>query len=239
MNILVTGGSSGLGEAIVRKLASAGGHRILFSYNSGKENAEKLCGMFPNVSCAQVDFCDAASVDAFAASVSSLDTDVLVNNAWAGSPDGTYFHKTPAEDFLHAFTCNVMPLIKITQACISVMRKKKSGKIINIITSSLISLPPMGYSVYSATKAYIWQLSKCWCRENLKFNITSNCILPDFMDTGFSTPDPRVTEQMTAEHPLKKLLSAEETAGAVQFFVEASPQVNGVSLPLTAGQRVF
>lgn len=239
MNILVTGGTSGLGKSIVHALAHEVNNKVYFTYASNQEVAEVLCGEFPNVVCLKTDFTNAADVDQLVATLPQWQLDVLINNAWVGSPNGTYFHKTPVEDFSASFRYNVLPLIKITQACIQIFRKQKRGKIVNVITSYVLDLPPMGFSVYSATKAYILQLSKCWCKENQRFNITSNCVLPDYMDTGFGHVDERITEQMKAEHPLRRLLSPEEVADVVAFLARASSQVNGISLPVTAGQHIL
>lgn len=239
MNILITGGSSGLGKAVVEMLCQSEANRIYFTYKSNKESALAICEAHANAEAIQCDFSNNEDIENLLAHLPEWDLDALINNAWAGTPNGTYFHKTPAEDFLTAFQTNVMPLIQVTQACISLFRKKKSGKIINVMTSSLLDLPPMGFSVYTATKSYIHQLSKCWCKENQRFNITCNCVMPDYMRTSFSGIDERVVEQMQSEHPLKRLLVPEEAASVVAFLVNASAQVNGVSIPITAGQHVL
>ena len=115
------------------------------------------------------------------------------------------------------------------------MKKRKFGKIINIITEAVIGLPPMGYTLYAANKAYLMELSNVWNKEYTRYNITSNCILPAYMQTKFAEVDERILDQMVKEHPLKKLLTPEEVAQIVKFFVDATQQVNGVKFPVNAG----
>ena len=181
MNIIITGGSSGLGKALVEACAASAGHQVLFTYCRHEDEAQALAGQYANVRAVQVDFTDEASVDQFIQFLSNEQVDVLINNAYAGTAQGVHFHKTAPDDFSKAFHDNVMPVIRITQACAQGMRKRKFGKIINIITSYVMDVPPTGFSVYTATKAYIRQLSKSWSKELGRFNITSNCILPDYM----------------------------------------------------------
>ena len=239
MNIIITGGSSGLGRALVEACAASGMNQVLFTYCRHEDEALKLAGRFTNVTAAQVDFTDEASVARFAEMIADRPTDVLINNAYAGSPQGVHFHKTTPEDYAKAFKMNVLPVIRITQACVAGMRKRKFGKILNIITSSVIDVPPIGYSVYAATKAYIRQLSKSWSKELGRFNITSNCILPDYMQTDFGQLEEFQLEQMRNAHPLKELLKPEDVAEVVCHLIQSTQQLNGVEIPINAAQHML
>lgn len=239
MNILVTGGTSGLGKAITELCALKDDNKIYFTYSRNVEGKEEIEYKFSNTKGFKLDFNDSDSIAAFISIIPDLNLDVLVNNAYSGSPQGTYFHKTTSDDFLQSFQFNVIPVIQITQACILAFRKKRFGKIINVLTASLIDLPPIGYAIYSANKAYLSQLSKCWCKENAKFNITSNCILPEFMQTTFAQVDERVIEDMQQKHPLKQLLQPKDVAEVVFSLIYASQQVNGVNLPVNAAQHII
>lgn len=239
MNILITGGSTGLGRALVETCASDLDNQIIITYCCHEDEAQALAGRFQNVRAVQVDFSDAQSVDLFAKSLEAESVDVLINNAYAGNPQGVHFYKTDPTDFSQAFECNVIPLIKITQACVKGMRKRKFGKIINIITSYVMDVPPTGFSVYTATKAYIRQISKSLSKELGRFNITSNCILPDYMQTDFGQVEDFQLEQMKDAHPLKKLLKPQEVADIIYQLLKASQQLNGVEIPINAAQHIL
>src|SRR5574344_753616 len=138
MNILVTGGSSGLGRAIVEKFASEAGNIIYFTYNRHKDLADAVVARYANTRSVHCDFTDANSVDNLIGLLPDFNIDVLVNNAYIGNPQGEHFHKTSQEEFLSSFEANVLPVISITQGVISGMRKRRNGRIITILTSSLV-----------------------------------------------------------------------------------------------------
>lgn len=236
MNVLIIGGSSGLGEAITKRLAINIVDTVYFTYNSSLKNANNIEREFSNTHSLHCDFHNENEVEELIKKISNLDINVLVNNAYSGSFINTYFHKTQPEDFLSSFTLNILPLIKITQAAIIHFRKRKQGKIITILSSALINTPPIGSSVYTANKAYISQLSKIWATENIKFNITSNTVSPSFMQTDFTKEiDERLIEQMRENHPLKKFITPSEVADAVSFLSTASAHINGTNMVLNAG----
>lgn len=237
MNVLITGGTSGLGKATVELLAKDG-HHMWFSYLATEEYvrvAGEMMAMCENVKAIPLNFCEKESIDDFCEQMSGWDIDALVNCTYVGKPQTTYFHKIDPQEFIIAFQNNIIPTVKITQTAIGGMRKKKFGKIINIITEAVIGLPPMGYTLYAANKAYLMELSNIWNKEYTRYNITSNCILPAYMQTNFAEVDERILEQMVKEHPLKKLLTPEDVAKTVKFFVDAPQYVNGVKMPVNAG----
>lgn len=239
MNIVITGGSSGLGKALVELCAATADNYVVFTYCRHKDNALALTEQFNNVEAIAVDFSLTDQVESLAERLADMQVDILVNNAYAGHAQGVHFHKTAPEDFANAFNQNVIPMIKITQACIKGMRKRKFGKIINIITAYVIDVPPTGFSVYTATKAYIRQLSKSISKEYGRFNITVNCVLPDYMQTPFGQVEDFQLEQMRNAHPLKTLLKPEEVAQIVVQLMSASQQLNGVEIPINAAQHLL
>lgn len=235
MNILITGGSTGLGAEIVKELASNPENNLFFTYSKSNEKANKISESGENIQAIHCDFKDDVSVTAFLSEINRIQPDVLINNAVIGY-EKQYFHKTDAAVFYNSFLHNIIPAIKITQAFLLLARKRKFGKIINIISSANINKPPIGWSEYVANKAYLLSLSKSWATENIKFNITSNCISPAFMQTALTADtDDRIVEQMIEVHPFKKLLSTKEVAEAVAFFTTCSQQINGTNLIINAG----
>ena len=235
MNILVTGGASGLGAAIVKKLAANAGNKVYFTYASSKSAAQQMEADFPNCTSLHCDFSDAGSMDNFIAELANTDIDILVNNA-TGKIHKAHFYKTDPAVFLKSFETDVLATIRITQESIKLFRKKKFGKIINIISSALINKPPIGWSGYVANKAYLLSMSNSWATEYIRSNITSNCISPSFMKTSLtSDTDERIVQQMEDEHPLKKLLTTEEVADTVLFLTTATQHINGINLIMNAG----
>lgn len=239
MKILVTGGSSGLGKATVERLLQDENNYLCFTYNRHADEAIRLMDECTRVVALKCDFADETEVDSLIGQITTFGPDVLINNAYTGLPQGKHFHKTDYMEFVASFQRNLIPIIRITQACIGVFRKKKFGKIINILTAALLDVPPVGYAVYASNKAYLQQLSKSWNAEYSKYHITSNCISPGFMQTNLALEvDERVVEKLKEAHPLHALLTPDEVADVVTALVYASQQVNGVNIPVNAAQHI-
>jgi len=240
MNILVTGGSSGLGKAIVCTLSNSPGDKVFFTYNRHGDEAEAIVREKHNVIAIKCDFTNADEICELEKAIPTFDLDVLINNAYVGTPQGIHFHKTDSTTFLKSYENNLIPTIRITQKAIEGFRRKKFGKIINILTSYLVNVPPMGFSIYTANKAYLQQLSKTWSTEYARYNISSNCISPEFMLTNLSANvDERIIEQMQASHPLKKLLTPAEVADTVIYLINTSQQVNGMNIVINAAKNIL
>ncbi len=168
-----------------------------------------------------------------------MNPDVLVNNAITGITK-KHFHKMSPGDFEGSFTQNIIPVIKITQSAIVCFKKKRFGKILTILSTAIVNLPPIGWSEYAANKSYLLSLSKSWAAEYAKFNITSNCISPSFMLTGLNKDtDERVIEEIKAQNPNGYLLDPGEAASAVLKMITASQDVNGINMIINSTKDVI
>lgn len=234
MKILITGGASGLGKSITQVLAKE--NTVYFTFSKSETAAKALETEFQNATAIHCDFSDGQSVKDLVEQIAELDLDVLIHNAYSGDYLKTHFHKIEPDDFLNDFKINVMPVIELTQAAINSFRKKKNGKIITVLSSALVDVPPVGSAVYTANKAYLQKLVQVWANENIKFNITSNSVSPAFMETQMTAAtDERVKEQIIENNPLKRLLTTEEVAKAVAFLANDTTQINGKDFVINAG----
>jgi NAD(P)-dependent dehydrogenase (short-subunit alcohol dehydrogenase family) len=230
MNILITGGASGLGRSITTNLAShLPDSTVFFTYNKSKEAASALENQYPNVRSIKCDFSDTNELDALLKRMEIDHIDILINNAIV-SFTKNYFHKIEADEFLDGFKKNILPSLLITQQFIKRARKNKFGKIITIL-SSAINDPLIGWSRYTAEKMYLLAMHKSWAKENIQFNITSNCVSPDFMKTDLQQDiDERILEEMISKHPLKRLLTTDEVAEIIYFLISATQHINGENI---------
>jgi 3-oxoacyl-[acyl-carrier protein] reductase len=240
MNILITGGSSGLGKAITEKLSLEQNNQVYFTYNESVSAASELEKQFSNAHGIHCDYLNTESIETLLTKLSDLEIDVLVNNAYAGNLTQQHFHKGDIERFENDFKKNIVPVIKITSKVISGFRKKKFGKIITILSSVIVNKPPVGWADYTAGKAYLHSLSKSWAAENATFNITANCISPAFMQTALTkSMDERIVEEIENNHPLKKLLTPQDVADTVLYYVNCSQQINGTNFLINAASTII
>src|SRR5271155_1152601 len=185
-NILVTGGSRGIGLAIVRKLAGRGYHVIAVARRESDELREAI-DVAEKDGRGQLHFraFDLSEVDAIPAFVKELRDEFgaiygLVNNAGIGT-EGLLatMHNTEIEALLRL---NVLSPVILTKYVVRQMMADGAGRIINM--SSIIA--PTGYnglSVYGATKAAATGFPRSLAREVGRLGITGNAIAPGFIDT--------------------------------------------------------
>jgi len=238
MNILITGGASGLGAAITKVLAVNITNKIYFTYCKSSKSAARIEADYSNSKAISCNFLNKSDIQLLISIMDTMDLDVLINNALYGLSQ-IHFHKQAPEMFTDSFIGNVQPTLNITQKAISIFRKKKFGKIITILTSYLLK-PPVGMSEYVANKAYLASMSKSWAIENAKFNISSNCISPSIMKTHLTKDtDERIFEELEIKHPLQKLLTPDEVASEVLALINSSQHINGTNRIINAAEDVI
>ena len=227
-----------MGGSITRRFAQSGCHHVYFTYNNSVDEAKQI---EKEITCAKgipCDFRHKNSIDHLLSQMEEMSLDVLINNALTGM-NTKHFHQSNPEGFLISFKENVMPTLRITQKAIKEFRKKKSGRIITLLTSYTVNRPPLGLSEYVANKSYLLSLSRSWAEENKRHNITSNCISPSMMNTSLvSHLDERQIEEITNASPLKCLLTTDEVSDAVFFLASGSRHINGVNLLINGGVDV-
>lgn len=235
MNILITGGASGLGKAITLHLLAEQEHQIFFTFRNSETAANLIETTYSNTEKWKCNFCVDEDLASLETKMIEWDIDVLINNAFTGLTK-KHFHKSDVSNIENSFSQNILPTLRVTQQAIRIFRKKKFGKIITILSSAIQGNPPIGWSAYVAEKNFLLSMSKSWAVENIKSNITANCISPSYMQTPLNKDtDERIVEEMVRQHPLKKLLNVAEVASLVGFFVDATQQVNGENLIVNAG----
>ncbi len=238
MRIFITGGSSGLGKSLVEMLASKDKNKIFFTYCKSLDAAKEIETRFDNVKKVHLDFSNENHIENILKKIPVLNCDVLINNAYSRL-ESLHFGKINYKNFEKSFKINVLTTLRITQAMINVFIPKKFGKIINILTSALISNPNIGSSEYIANKAYLLSMNKSWATEYAKFNITSNAVSPSLMRNNFTKNiDERILEIAERKHPLNKFISEKEVCNTIEYIIESSQHLNGQNIVLNAAESL-
>ena len=233
MNILITGGASGLGLSVTTELANNKSNTIHFTYYKSTHQAKVLMAERENVKGTFCDFTHAESVNNLLNYIHENSFDVLINNAYVGPLIIERFSKASSQQWLQGYTVNVVPTLQITQCMLAKFRAQQFGKIITVLSSTIVGNPPKGWSQYNAEKSYLSAMCKSWAIENITFNITSNAVSPSYMNTPIhKDQDHRLLEIATMQHPFNKLLTTNEAATVVAFLVNCSQQINGINIPI-------
>ena len=232
---LVTGGTRGIGRAIVERL-SADGMKVAAGYSGNDAAAEALKretgAMVIKGNVGNFADCQRAA-EAVAAELGPID--VLVNNAGI-TRDGV-FHKMTSDQWSEVIRVNMDSLFNMTRQVIEGMRDRGWGRIINI-SSINGQKGQMGQTNYSAAKAGMIGFTKALALENARKGVTVNCIAPGYIDTEMvqSVPE-KVLESIVSQIPVGRLGTGDEIADMVAFLAgERAGYVTGATLALNGGQ---
>ena len=225
---LVTGGTRGIGRAIVERL-KADGVRVTAS---AAACAKQLGVMVVKGNVGS--FADAkAAAEAVTAELGPID--ILVNNAGI-TRDGVFHRMTP-EQWSEVIRVNMDSLFNMTRQVIEGMREREWGRIINI-SSINGQKGQMGQTNYSAAKAGLIGFTKALAQENAKKGVTVNVICPGYIDTEMVAAVPEnVLAGIIGGIPVGRLGKGEEIADMVSFLAgERAGFVTGATLSLNGGQ---
>jgi 3-oxoacyl-[acyl-carrier protein] reductase len=240
-NIIVTGGSRGLGLGIARRLAASGYHAIAIArkespqLTSAIEEAEREHpGSFHFVPC------DLAEIECLSALVKTLRKNFgpiygLVNNAGI-SFDGV-LALMPNSQIEQLVRLNTLAPIVLTKYVVrSMMADGGGGRIVNI-ASIIASTGYSGLSVYGATKASVIGFTRSLAREVGQMGVNVNSVAPGFVDTDMTqglTVDQR--EKIARRSALRRLADVDDIADAVEFLLsDKAKNITGTVLTVDAG----
>ncbi|BBG65250.1 oxidoreductase, short chain dehydrogenase/reductase family [Hydrogenimonas sp.] len=197
--VLVTGSGSGMGRESVRFLAQKG-----FKVYAATRYPEKLAGVFEgDVTVIPLDVADPGSVEEAFGGIERLD--VLVNNAGYGLVSTV--EDMDEKQMFDQFNVNVFGVLRVTKHAIPLMRRERSGVIVNISSFlGKIGLPLL--TMYNATKYAVEGVTDSLRYELSDFNIRVHSIMPGFFDTRFAREN-LVTNAQTfdAKSPYAQLVS--------------------------------
>ncbi len=237
MNIIVTGGSRGIGKCLVENLARDG-HNVLLNYNKSEKQALKIQrdlqeeGYLVEVFKADVSKRkDVKSMVDFAIEKFG-NIDVLINNA--GIAKLQMFQDVTDDDWEEIINTNLKSAFYMSQAVLPTMIHKKSGLIINI-SSIWGQVGASCETVYSISKAGLDAMTKSLAKELGPSNIRVNSIAPGVIDTSMNSMlDEHIKNEIRNETPLGKIGRPIDIYKCVKWLIE-DEFTTGQVIPVNGG----
>ena len=233
----ITGGSRGIGKAIVQHFASEGA-KVAFTYNSSKEQADSIAQEIINdggeASAIQFDASNPENAqNALDKALEYLnEIDILVNNAGIGKEGKIGSEGASLENFDKVFNVNVRSVYALTH--LTVPHLKSGARIINVssILGERAVFPDIG--IYNASKFAVSGLTRSWAHDLGEKNITVNAIMPGPIDTDMN-PASQGNEQ-AQKTALKKYGEPEDIANMAVFLAsDKSSYITGSTFNVDGG----
>ena len=234
-NIIVTGASGGIGNAIIKKLNEAGAN-ILASVTR-IEKLEEIRKNFEGIKILKFDISQSDKIEEFIENATNAlggSLDGIVNNA--GITQDNLSIRMSLDEWQKVINTNLTSTFLMSKFAIKKMLKNKSGKIVNI-TSVVGHTGNLGQANYTASKAGIVAMSKSLAIEYAIKNINVNCISPGFIKTAMTNKiDEKFKEVIVSKIPSARLGEPDDIANAVLFLSsEESNYINGETLHVNGG----
>lgn len=234
---IVTGSSSGIGEAVARRLA-ADGARIVVNSSRSVEAGERVAKDLPDAIYVQADVADEAAAGTLVRATEERfgRLDILVNNA--GTTQVIPHHDIDAvtpEVWRRILDVNVIGTWNVTKAAVPLLRANGAGVIINV--TSLAGVRQTGSSIpYAASKAALNHVTRLLANV-LGPEIRVNAVAPGLVDTPWTEDWHEIRERVRATAPLRRSATPEDVAEAALGLV-AARYVTGEVLVVDGGLHV-
>ncbi|HTU88991.1 MAG TPA: 3-oxoacyl-ACP reductase family protein [Gemmataceae bacterium] len=238
-NALVTGGSRGIGRAIVEAFADEGA-KVALVYRGSREAADQLVAEINNkggkAAAFQADVADAASVQACVAAAEKElgPIHILVNNA--GVIEDDLFVRMKPEAWNKVMQTNLGGVFNFCHAVAFGMMQRRAGRIINISSVSADHVN-MGQTNYSASKGAINSFTRALAVELAKRGVTVNAIAPGFIETDMSAAvRNKAGDRIVKYIPMRRIGAPEDIARVAVFLASAdSAYITGQVLTVDGG----
>ena len=238
---LVTGGSRGIGFATAKILSENGATVIITARN--QERLEKSISKISNSIGIAADIRNSDDVkNVVNKTIEKFGRlDILVNNAGI-FPKIKQLHEIDEDEWNEVLDVNLTGQFRFTKEAIPHLQKT-SGSIINISSDAGIkAYQGFNADAYSASKAALILLTKCWALEYSKDKIRVNCICPGVVDTDMTKPflkTQKDKEFMNSEHPIGRIGQPDEIGKAVLYFAsDDASWTTGAVLTVDGGESI-
>jgi 3-oxoacyl-[acyl-carrier protein] reductase len=239
-NVLITGGSRGIGKACVELFLKAGAN-VAFTFQSAKNEADQVIADYTGSLKLKHYKLNLANTNEIEKVIGIIlndfrNIDVLVNNA--GIWKEAAIDQMTIDEWNEMLNINLTSTYLITKLLVPGMKKNKFGRIINI-ASTAGQRGEAFHSHYAASKGGMISLTKSLASELGQHNITVNCVAPGWVFTDMTTDslaDEKIFQKVLGDIPLNKVAQPEEIAGPVVFLAsQLASHITGEILNVNGG----
>jgi 3-oxoacyl-[acyl-carrier protein] reductase len=231
---LVTGGSRGIGESIV-KLLSSQGVKVAFTYHQQEVDIQQY-GEISDVKQYRMNLTDKKSIESVALEVENDfgTIDYLVNNAGVTS-DG-YMMLMSEENWDRVVDTDLKGLFLLTKSVLPIMMRHKRGSIVNLSSVAGVT-GVVGQANYCAAKAGVIGLTKALSKEVATKNVRVNAVAPGYVETNMiRSMAPKLIDSFKARIPLRRTANPEEIANVILFLLsDLSSYITGETIVVDGG----
>lgn len=219
--ILVTGGATGIGKAVVKDQANRG-NNIVYTYHNRKLEEELIGKVTGTLEGVKIDIRCEDELDELIKMIKEKygRLNGLVNSA--GIPYGNMTAVTKKEDLREVFEVNLFSQINVTQKAVRIMRKSEHASIVNIASATAYR-KDVGTLAYGSSKAALIYATKIMAEELIRFGIRVNAIAPSITNTKMiEEMDKKAIDKQIQESAMKRIAEPEEIASVVEFLMSSS-----------------
>ena len=236
--ILMIGASSDIGCEVIRTLDDEN-LSILAHYNQNIDKIQKLQATSKSeIIPLQADLTSEDEINNMLIEIDKLNMypDKLVHLA-APRPSYIRFKHITWGHFQYALNVELRSIILILNHCLPHMVKQKNGRVVFILTSNCIGVPPKALSHYTTTKFALLGLMRSLAAEYADKSICINAVSPTMTETSFLIDFPNKLVEMTAAaHPQKRNAITKDIAPVIKFLLSKETAfITGANIPITGG----
>lgn len=237
--ILLVGGTGDLGLALAQALYAAEDTLILQGFGD-LSAAQAFAAQRPGTHVLECDLTDETAVTAFIGQVKAIGTPDHLVHLPALPVVNVKFKNFDEERFERDFTVQVRSALRICKAFVPAMAKAKYGRVLFVLTSYIMGVPPKNVTAYVTSKGALEAMARSLAIEYAANGVTVNCVAPSMIETGFLADTSNlIVEAAARANPMGRNATVADVVPAMCFLLsEEARYITGVTLPITGGSQM-
>ncbi len=239
-SIFITGASSDIGCELIRQLASKD-RLIIAHYNQSRAKLDALCNSIHDLNLVpiQADFSKIEDVNRLIAMITTQHAACLDKIVHLPAPKFEYhrFKDISWEAFQWNLDVQLRSIVCILGEFLPLMAQRKKGKVVFVLSSSTMSVPPGAMSHYVTTKYALLGLFRALAVEYSSKQLNINAVSPSMVNTAFLQNLPeRMVEIAAEQSPWQRNATPQDVVGAIRFLLSSEADyITGANIPISGG----